>query len=205
MEENKKERQEKKKEEERKKHNKQLKGILIVLGIVAILFIGTVFFIHQIRHFEYKGIDFEVQKFGDLIVYKTTFGIQGALTGKAIANYNVYFRKDPRESQIPFDGKINLLDNLVINSTMKDNCEGYGVVSVANFVKVFDLLGTRVIQDNNATCDEQGRYMFVQLQEGDESKIVQYGPACYTLTVNNCEVLDVTEKFIIEGIIEYNR
>ena len=171
---------------------------------VLIILLGVVF-INSIRHFEYEGIKFNVMKEGEIIFYNSAFPMYSATTGKHIADYNIYLRNDPRKlKDIPFEGEVKLSEMLVMNST-GFNCDGDGIIAVANFVQIFDALGIKVVKDSNASCDSQGRYMFMQLQPGNVTSIEQTGPACYNLNINNCEILKVTEKFIVETLIEINK
>jgi hypothetical protein len=61
-------------------------------------------------------------------------------------------------------------------------------------------LGAEVINDPEAVCDPDGRYLHINLEEGEESKIEQYGPRCYKFKINNCEIIDVTERYLTEVI-----
>ena len=174
--------------------NKILKKIFIGIGIILILFIATNIILNNMKNFEYKGITFNVIKdTGGLTFYHLE------------ERYNL--RKDPRKlEKIPFEGEIRFtpISKLIYNSTGFD-CDGDGVIAVGNFALILhDLAGIDVVKDENATCDSQGRYMFVQVQPGNETSIKQVGPACYEFNVNNCEILDVTEKFIVETIAQIN-
>ena len=123
--------------------------------------------------------------------------------GKEIP-YNIYLRNDPRKLNVPVDNKINFKENMVINMTEDFNCNGDGIIALANLVKLSELMDIRVIKDPNASCDAEGRYMFVQIQEGDETSIEQFGPACYNLNINNCEILEVTEQLMLEIFFRFN-
>ncbi|MFA7707935.1 MAG: hypothetical protein WCX73_03225 [Candidatus Pacearchaeota archaeon] len=182
------------KKEQIKSENKILKKIFIGIGLLIIIFIATNLVINNMKNFEYKGINFNVIKdTGGLVFYHLE------------ERYNL--RKDPRRLEdIPFEGEIKFtpINKLVYNST-GFNCDGDGVIAVGNFALILhDLVGIDMIKDENATCDLQGRYMFVQVQPGNETSIKQIGPACYELNVNNCEILDVTEKFLVETLVRLN-
>ena len=114
-------------------------------------------------------------------------------------NYNIFLRKDPRITgkNVPLNGQVFLSDVMVLNSTDNFNCDGDGVIAIANFQQVIGFFGTTIINDKNATCDKQGRYMFVNLLKGNETKIERFGPICYNFYINNCEILDVTERFLL--------
>ncbi|MBU1136600.1 MAG: hypothetical protein KJ559_03780, partial [Nanoarchaeota archaeon] len=77
--------------EELEKQNRTLKNIFIGLGIFIFGGIIVFLFISSVRHFEYEGVDFNVVKEGNLIFYNAVFPIH-SITGKHIADYNVYLR-----------------------------------------------------------------------------------------------------------------
>lgn len=188
-----------------KSENKMLRNFLIWLGIVVLVFIAVFLIINLTKHFEYRGLNFNVIKEGEIIFYNAAFPMYSPITGKHVADYNIYIRNDPRKLEdIPFEGEVKLAEILVINST-GFNCEGDGIIAVQNFVQVFEALEVKVVKDPNATCDYLGRYMFVKLQPGDVTSIEQTGPACYNFNIDSCEILEVTERFIVETLVEVNK
>ena len=188
--------------------NKQLKKVLIVCGIIFGIFLLSMLIINSTRHFEYKGIKFNVVKEGNIIFYRTFFQVYSSITGQHIANYNIYLRNDPRKLEnIPFEGKINLnfpLKKMVIEFEDEFKCSGDGIIAIANFAKIFKLIGIEAVKDPEAGCDEQGRYMYIKLQKGNITRIEQFSSTCYNIYINNCEILKGTEKFIIEALAEFN-
>jgi len=185
-----------------KKENKILRNVLIGIGIFVILLLLGVLFIYSVRNINYEGVKFEIVKEGELILYQTSLPViyQGN-----IVPYNIYFRNDPRKlKDVEFNDELVLFEDIVINSTEDFKCEGMGVIAIANFVKVNELLGMKVIKDGNASCDENGMYSFIQLQPGNVTNIKKVGPSCYNLNVNDCEILEVTERFMLEELIKYN-
>ena len=191
-------------EDQIKKQNKQLKQIFIGIGIVVLIFILIMLFIRFTAHFKYKGIvDFKIVKEGDLILYQTSFPV---IYNGELAEYNIYLRNDPRklEKTVPAKGTLLLLDNAVINATEEFDCEGDGIIAIANLVNLYNALGKNLIKDENASCDSLGRYTFLQIQSGNETSIEKTGPSCYNLNVNNCEILEVTERFMAGILVRIN-
>ena len=183
--------------------NRILKNFLIGIGIVIIAGFLVFLLINQAKTFEYEGVKFKIVKEGDLTLYRTSLPV--IYQGKEIP-YNFYFRNDPRElEKIPFNGEINLKEILVINSTESFNCNGDGIIAVANLLNLYKISGIEVIKDENATCDPEGRYAFIQLQAGNETSIEKFGPACYNVNINNCEILKAIERLMIESLIEINK
>ena len=194
----------KKKSEE----GKQLKKVFLVMGFLAFIFLGVFLFISSMRQFTYEGLNFEVVKEGELIFYKTSLPIKmtNQITGQVVKNdYNIYLRNDPRKLEdVLFEGKINIKPKVVINFTKNFNCDGDGIIGVANLLNIFSLLQVGVEKNESLGCNKNSQYTFVRLQSGNETYIEQFHTNCYDLNINNCEVLDATEKYILELLIKAN-
>ncbi|MCK5043516.1 hypothetical protein KAR52_00760 [Candidatus Pacearchaeota archaeon] len=181
-----------------KSHNKLLKNFLITMGIFTLIIIFVIVSIYSANNFEYKGMKFDVIREGNVIFYHTSFPI---VLDERPMNYNVFLRNDPRKlNKIPFEGDLNLLEMMVINNSESFVCDGDGGIAILNFQQILKILGIDTMKDPDAGCDPQGRYMFIQIQSGDVTGIEQTGPACYNFNVNDCEILKVTEKFLIESL-----
>jgi hypothetical protein len=117
------------------------------------------------------------------------------------ADYNFYLYSDPRviQKEIPFNGIPDIASGMimVLNETSNFNCNGDGVIGVENLMNLYNLMG-KVITDPNATCDPSGRYVFVNIQDSNETSIQEIGPACYEINVNNCQVLAATERYMTQ-------
>jgi hypothetical protein len=185
---------------ELKSHNIILRNILIVLGLVIVAFITWMIFLNFIGSVTYEGLSFEVVSQGDLIFYKHVVPLYN---GDAhYANYNFFLRKNPyKTGEIPFEGELNIRNFAAINTTAF-TCEGKGIIAMANMVKPFEVAGIQVVNDQNASCDEESRYMLLHIFPGDENKIVQTGESCYDMTVRECDILDVTERMMIEMFVK---
>ncbi len=186
--------------------NRILRNIFIFIGILVILSLIGYLVINNIRNFEYQGVNFETVNFCDkkpcLILYQTSLPV--IYDGKK-ADYNFYLRKDPRKSNVTFKGELNLIPKMVINSTEDFNCNGDGIIAMANLVKLYSVIGSKVIKNKTLECDSSGNYMFLQIQKGNKTSIEQFGTACYNLKVNNCEILESTEKFMTETFSKINK
>lgn len=192
-----------------KKENKVLKIILIVLGSIIL---GTVLgYIYSVQasSFEYEGVEFNIEKEKGITWYHTSYPTR--LNGKLI-NYNVWLRNDPRKTgKIPFEGDFSLRSVMVVNLTQDFKCGSDGIKAMGNFKLFMDYNGismgyaSSVENESLRKCDEQGRYSYVQIEEGQKNSIEKTGPSCYTINVEDCEILKATERFLLEGIIEINK
>ena len=190
-------------EKQVKEQNKILRNILIGIGIFVLFFVIGFYFTNSVKNFEYNNIKFDIIKEKKINFYHTSFPMTYKSGEKAI--YNVFLRKDPRKiGEIPFEGELYLSEMLVLNSSENFNCDGNGVVAIANFQQILNALGTNVINDPKANCDEYGRYIFINLQKGNKTEIKNIGKKCYNFNINKCEVLDVTERFLLEALKSVN-
>lgn len=186
-----------------KQENKILRNFLFGIVVFIVLVLLLTFFVNSTKNFEYEGVEFGVEKAGDITFYNTSFPM--VEDGRDI-NYNIYLRNDPRELRsVDFDGEVNLLEMMVLDNTEDFVCGGDGGIAMLNFQQILGAFGTTIIKDPNATCDSQGRYMFLKIQPGDETNVVQFGPACYEININNCEILEGTERFLVELLVEANK
>jgi len=182
----------------KEKENKILGVIIVSIILFFIAMMGVMLINNSLKNFNYNKLDFDILKEGDVKFFHTSFVIY---EDNKKTDYNVFLRNDPRLLRlVPFEGEFNQKEVMVLNFTQEFNCDGDGIIAVANMAQIYRALGTESIKDVNATCDEQGRYMFVRLQEGNSNKIEQFGPSCYNLNINNCDILKVTERFTLEGI-----
>jgi len=179
--------------------NKILKNFLIGVGIIILIFGFWILFSYFQTNFTYQGIKFNAIQEGKTSMYHARLPV--FYQGKNVY-YNLYLRKNPKKSKINFEGDLNLKEMLVQNITGDFRCDGDGVVAVVNLGQSLGVLGTKVINDPNATCDSLGRYSFIKILPGNKTRIEKFGPSCYNFYVNNCEILDVTEKFIVESFVQ---
>lgn len=184
---------------------KQLRNLLLGLGIFVILLALAVFFIGSIKSFEYKNTKWDIVKEGDLILYNTKIALFNE-KGEQYMNYNFFLRNDPRKlgKDVEFNGKLELKELAVINAEEEFNCDGDGIIAVANLNQLYEIIGAKIIRDENATCDSEGKYMYINLKSGEKTKIEQTGNACYDILISNCEILPATERFMIETFGKIN-
>ena len=191
------------KKEQIKSENNILRNFIIGLVVFVAIAAGFVIFSNSASSFEYKGIDFEIVQEGGLTLYRTDVPVVYQNTK---TDFNIFFRNDPRDlDDIPFRGDIDLDPIMALSSTESFNCDGDGVIAIANLINLYKISGIDVVRDENATCDPEGRFTFIKLQEGEQTGIQKVGPSCYEVDINNCEILPATERLMIESLIEINR
>jgi hypothetical protein len=189
--------------EQIKKESKIFIGVVIVMASFVLMFLIGYIIINSINHFQEEGVKFQLIKMGKLAFYRTTLPV---MYNNSKADYSFYLRTNPKVLvNVPFNGKIIAKKDMVI--AMKDDfrCEGDGVIAAANLVKLYEFIGTKVVRNESFGCDPAGRYMYVNIKAGNETRIVQYGPICYDIEIKDCEILKGTEKFMFETFVEMNK
>ncbi len=186
--------------------NKTLRNLFIIVGVLVVFFVAWIVMSNESNKFEYNGIKFERVK--EIAPYRTSLPVlvKDQVTGAVNqVPYYFYLRKEPKISgEVVFNGTLNIKKNMVIASDTDLNCGGDGIISVANLAKLYGVLGTKVIKDENATCDSRGNFMYINMTVANETRIDQYGPACYSIKVSNCDVLSATERFMLETFVKVN-
>jgi len=197
--------EEKIKEKYDSKRHKKVFWIVIICSLIIIgLVLAAYFSINAIRNYNYKNVEFETVQEGNLILYHTTIPV--SYQGEVVP-YNFYLRTNPRElAKMNFEGieEFDLYKNAVIGFEKDFNCDGDGIIAIANLVQLHEAIGISLIHDENATCDEYSRYLYLYLREGNKTEIIQTGESCYELVVANCEILPSTERIMLEMFSKYN-
>jgi hypothetical protein len=188
-----------------KKEKKVFVVIIILMIGLAGLFAAFYFLSDSFNHMNIQGVKFTIDKtvMAGKTLYKTS--IPATINGSKVT-YNFWLRGNPKiTEQIPFEGNLTVMKNMVLNQTSNFNCNGDGIIGIANLVKLYNIVGSEVIADKNATCDGNGRYVFINIQNGNETKITQTGKTCYNIQVKDCEILPATERFMIETFIKIDK
>jgi len=182
---------------------KMLKGIFLVIGAFILTIILIICLINSTRHFEYEGVEFDVVKEGNLIFYKTS--IPATYNGKEIP-YNFYLRNDPRKLNVPVSEKIEFKENIVLEVTTEDLfCEGDWSLAIGNLMNLYGILGVNLLVKNESKSYEpENKYMFITIQPANITNIEKTGNNFYNMNVNNCEILKVAEKLMLETFIRYH-
>lgn len=178
--------------------NKILVNFLIILGIMAIAFVIIVIVSNSSKSFTVDGVKYSLFQEGQLTLYNTKIPV---VVNGTNAEYNIYLRNDPRtlNKNVPFNGSLYIRPYMVINASDSLNCNGDGILAVANIVNTYEgALGTSVIKDENVSCDNQTRYVYLNIQPSNETSVQEIAPACYNINVNNCQVLAATERYLTE-------
>ena len=206
--------------------NKQVKwAVFFMIGIILIVVLFFVIKGNFIDRFDYKGLEFQKTQLGELKFYSAKFPIASG-TGQVIGDYAVNLRNDPRKLDMPitlntltekieFSVDRNKYDDVYIslNPFMKI-CEdsGIAVLAISSFLRDSGLNVKSSVTDkayakaNNLTqrwCDNSIHDTVIIVTDGNETSITEIYPNCYELKFKECEVLQVSEKFILLILEDY--
>jgi hypothetical protein len=192
--------------EEQKPEIKGVKFVFIGLGLIfGLLLLVSLF--HSLQNkFEYVGVDFQRIKAGEVTFYHSIIPLYQPITGKHTINFNVYLRKDPRMLEsIRLPKRIQFYQNVTIGGEdfrCKDDS-----IATANLVQLlvglwdFDIDGNSTI-----TCDDVAgkKKTLLYFKNSSENKIEKASRECYIIHVNDCKVIDVTERLVIGLLAQTN-
>jgi hypothetical protein len=198
--------QKKEKNKEREKQNIIMKNFSIWIAVVIVAFVLFFIIMNETAKIRYDGLVFEMEKMGQLTLYKTTLPLYR--NGSKIADYNFYLRTNPNElKKVPFNGNISVKSRVVFNPNDELKCDGDDVIGVGNIIhNLYGYLNiSAAIRDENATCDELGRYTFVNVTVANVTEINQIGNSCYEIKVANCEILKGTERYMLEALVRIKK
>ena len=181
---------------------KLLRNFLLVLGLIFLAFIVGMYIKNYTQTYTYKNVEFEEYPFNEeLTFYKTTF--PRVLDGKDVT-HEVFIRTNPNKlKDVPFEGEFIPKQAIIFKTLNRTQlkCDGHLFISIKNFVQTANAVDLDSGELENATCKPGSRYVYAEIRPGEETKIVQTHDQCYQLYVNDCEVLEVTEKFLAELLV----
>ncbi|HJO14831.1 MAG TPA: hypothetical protein QGG70_02165 [Candidatus Pacearchaeota archaeon] len=207
--------------------NKQLKwAVFLMVGIILIIVVVPFINTNFINKFDYHGLTFQKTQLGQIEFYSTKFPVVTG-TGQVTGEYAVNLRNDPRElADIPLEVDDDKIVFNVIKENFKDvyaptyitinpfmeACDDSGIalLTLSGFIrdsgpKVHSAVTDKAYaKDNNLTqkwC--YGLNTVFVITDGEETKISQIQPYCYKLEFKDCEILEVSEKAVLNFLEQY--
>lgn len=196
----------------------QLKWIII--GMIGVILISVLvyFIVQESKKFEYAGLEFEKNPAGIGVNYKN-FDIYASKINLVNLNeeviYTLYLRNDPRILRdINVGGEIKIMRSTIltldpeINTLCSDNFAASA--RMAELLKAFG--STYRLAYTNETyaeeheayyldsCNKNVSYGTIFLRKGSTNEIISEGDNCYVLQFKDCNILKVTERFIVAAI-----
>ena len=205
--------------------NKQIKwSVFLMVSIIFIIVVVPFINNNFINKFDYNGLTFQKTQLGDLIFYSTRFPVV-RVTGQIVGDNAINLRNDPRDLEyIPVNVTNDRIDFVRSRSRyapvyialdpFMDVCEDTGIalIALSGFLRDSGLeVKSAVIdkdyaKENNQThrvCDTAEYDTLIIIRVGNQTTINEIQPNCYEMRFNNCEILQVSEKFILTILKEY--
>lgn len=194
---------------------KEILGVLIFLGVLIGVFVIASSYFKSLNYFEYEDLTFSKKRVGNIEVFHHNYYIK---TAQRLVNYNFYIRNDPRYNNVTVEGdKSKLLAPgtvvyVTINSDGLQQCR-YGSLAVGSISSFLSDNQMTVIggnlnfwdipikKDEWITCQNKPGNRVVEIFEGNETKVTIDGN-CYQVQVNNCEILEATEKLEVQSLVD---
>jgi len=217
-----KEKEIKRKKALRKRQNRQIMW-LVVLMTCLILIIVLVPYVKKnyFNKFDYIGLEFQKTQLGNIIFYSTRIPIVNS-QGQMAGDYTMNFRSDPRElgniSVTVWENLISFEKEKEVYITLypeMDICEdnAIAIVNLANFLGDFGGLSIKSASSkkdfadaNNVpyvTCQNTPNNTVIYINSGEESRIRKVNENCYEIIYEDCEILPVSERFIMVILEKY--
>ncbi len=214
-------------QEENNKNQKMDKELYWIFGVMVglvIVFLAASAVFQSFKTFEYQGLTFTKEKFGEIPVFRHSFytdnlaSITGAVTDedKDRGYFSLVLRGDPRENNVPIDGEIRLSAikgaYISVNGTGLTQCEysAPGISSLTSFLVGNGLNVKGAVPDEEeareagvlaVNCENTPNSDVILIKAGSETRIT-IKENCYEVTISNCEVLPAVEKFMVQTILD---
>jgi len=214
-----------KKKQVKKSQTKQDKQFvfmfILMISLIAIIILIPLIKIYFFDRFSYLDLKFYKTSLGDNIFYSTKIPVADRF-GNIIGSFTISLQNDPRKLD-----KINSEFNIDVPTFRKDktvyittgkierNCvEGIpAALILSGFLQQFAQMNVsgaisdkEIAEENNIqyiTCLTHPKNTVINFVEGNVTEIKQIGNECYELTYADCDVLKVSEKFILDILKGY--
>lgn len=179
--------------------------------VLALLFLSPMV-IREFTSFEYKGLAFTKERFGNIPVFHYSYYFTD--DGGQRYQYNLYLRNDPRENRVPMTGNV-VFDRLAVYITMNSTALAQCPTSLREIATLSRFLSDNLIRAypanidkdityaNNltyTTCESNPRDTVIEIISGEETRVEQEGK-CTRIQYAQCEeLLPAIEKFMTEAV-----
>ncbi len=189
---------------------------LWVIGTMAVIvgaLILTPVIVRMLATFEYQGLTFTRERFGDIPVYHYSYYFTDDVGQQY--QYNLYLRNDPRTNTVPIDNTIAFEERRTVYVTLNSTALSQCSTSLRDVAALAQFLNDNLIpiqagnidpalaQENNlthVTCETHPTNVVVAILPGNETRVSQHN-LCHRVTYDSCEeVLPALEKFMVEAL-----
>ena len=199
---------------QRDKENRQLIWFFVVVALVFVSFLGTYFYVQNLKTFNFAGAEWAREDYNGLELYHGRFPI--IYKNEFVANYNSYLRNDPRENNVPAEIEVRFYPEIIIsNSPNAAECSGAGritgdlgmllgalpwVTNVTGAVRDKGVASELNLEQADCSLAKDKTVIIIQKSEFPEVIQDKFNQKCYIIKVGECENVLAVERFIIEII-----
>lgn len=195
---------------------KKNKELLIIIAFMAFLFLailGTAAFVKSLNHFNYKGLSFTKERFGQIEVFHYYYYFDK--DGQQY-QYNLFLRIDPRKNNVSMSGETEYPEGKIVyvgvNGTGITQCPTasrdlgtLGSFFTNNLLKlkagVLDKIEANNTNSTYISCNDHPDSAVIKIFSGNETLISKDGN-CYNIQIANCETTSAIEKFETNSILD---
>jgi|WetSurMetagenome_2_1015567.scaffolds.fasta_scaffold307726_1 hypothetical protein len=208
------------KEEEKspESNSKQLYWILGVMAGLILTFVLTTFIIQSFKSFNYEGMKFTKENFGNIPIYVYSYSALMSTTGNVVNTgaVQVILRGDPRKNNVLIEGgqiefPSDRLIYISINTTgLKCNYTAVAAASLSGFLTSNGFKIKGAVPDEKeanessiqfASCKSKPNNPVIEIKSAEKTHI-QVDGNCFVIEVANCEILQAVEKFEVQMIAD---
>lgn len=205
------------KENEKPRHSRELHWILGSMAVVLALLFLSPMVIREFTSFEYKGLAFTKERFGNIPVFHYSYYFTDEIGQRY--QYNLYLRNDPRKNLVSMTGDV-VFDRFSVAITMNSTALAQCSTSLRDIATLSRFLSDNLITTtpgnvdqkianaNNltyVTCESNPRDTVIEIIPGKETRVEQEG-RCTRIQYARCEeLLPAIEKFMTEAVIDAKR
>jgi len=195
------------------KENSQLIWFFAIIVVVFLAFIIPYLYLEGKKSFEYSGLEWQIEKFGQITAYHTKF----PALDRSNINYNLYLRNDPRENNATTYGNFNLFkrQGYISFSPEVDLCRGdvarvmtdlggflrYGVGMDNLTVATTDAETAKSLNRPYIDCSSTNEATAILIKMGNPSA-TRTEENCYIITVADCNDIVPVEKFMLKTTMD---
>ncbi len=207
-----------KKKSSKKSGGSNINWIIGWLVGLFVLFLALSAVFDNVGKFDYNGLTFIQEKFGEIDVYHYSYYY--AAKGGGVNLYNMFLRVDPRENEIPIGGDISLGSKskfiyLSISGDELVQCEdsALALAGLSSFLSNNEFLiksaswNAVEAEKNNIPfvgCQNRPDHTVIKVEKSDVSEII-IDHNCFIIKTTCEDILKATEKFQVQTILSADR
>lgn len=187
----------------------------IFIGVLIVIFVVVGAYFKSLNHFDYQGLKFTKEKYGNLPIYHYYYYYTNTHGG--IVQYNLYLQHDPRTNNISISGdKVNFERQgvyLTIDSSYPATCSENlaGITDLSLFLRRNELEILEGVMNESdrhttkvpyITCQNRNQSDVIQMFGGNYTHVTINGNCTSIVIGPDCRIQEAVEKFKLQTILD---